>query len=557
MSTEYSDAAVKSSETNPLRISNLFSLAVGGANIVAGGVVAFLIAREVEQSGPGILPLLTVAATLLVLGLHQIAQAWRDDKFDFHPDQIGPFAVSEKFNASGTAKEGAYVIHVLNEGVQPPPTPANALLRKLYSWLPRLVLAPQVIRWHAETQMLRMVNLAVSVAGLVLAWVFSRPDVFGLLMPFYLLLAIDPAAVLRNLRRGKGGDQQLARPQGPTPARAVGILLLSIFVPILLGMLPAEVLPKLPIATSSLVIPTVCSMVGMLLASGLFVRSLQAQTRDLGTSGAGNVIRTDTEVVLASGLIESLDGELPFPRRRLSYVTEWQQGGEFGGSLLVESGQTVDVVGSHGSALTAIATAWHDREQAPLVGLGALGVTAGLAGTVLAVLFTRTPSVTTALTALALFSVAQFALLAARGLWNRIDFGSTVHRVDYRGNCSSAKRVVGNAVTGPGSITEDTVRVNNVKFIVSVAAVRSVAFARGGPRYIQSVDLKPGECDRQYERIHDHFIKVMKRTTRAYAEEGEVRSLVEGGQLPALQGGPGPGAAVARLLETGLPDVAQ
>ncbi|MCE7032917.1 hypothetical protein LY625_09885 [Lysobacter sp. GX 14042] len=550
MSTEFSEAAGKSSETNPLRISNCFHLAVGAANILAGGVVAFLIARQVEEDGVGVLPLLAVAAILLVVGLHQTAQAWRDDKFKFHPDHIGGFAVPEKFNTNGRANEAGYVVEVLNDGVQPPPTPDNALLKKLYSWLPKLELAPQVIRWHAETQVLRIVNLTVAVLGLLLMWVFSRPDVFALLVPFYLLLAIDPAAVWRNAWRGRGGDQQLDRPKAPTPAKTVGILLLSIFVPILLGMLPAEALPRLPVTTSSIVIPTVCAMAAMLVASALFVLSLRAQTRDLSTSGVGHLIRKDVEVAVGSGLIGSLEGDLPYPRKQLAHTDDWHRGGEFGGSLLVEAEQEVNAIGNHGSALGAIARAWNDKEQWPLVGLGGLGVAMGLAGTMLAVLFTLAPSLTTGLVALALFSASQFALLAARGLWNRVDFRSTIYRIRYGGNCSTGQRVAGNSVTGPGSLSETTVRVDHVKFAVCVARLQSVAFARGGSRYIQSVDLRLDECEVQYQRIHDHYANVMRRKGMAYREEHLVRSLVQGEQLPKLPDGGAQEASRAQLLET-------
>lgn len=529
MSTDYSEAAGQASETNPLRISNYFHLAVGVANVAVGGVAAFLIARSVEEHGAGGLSMLAIAATLLVVGLHQVGQAWRDEKFKFQRDDIGDFAVPDGSGADAANGQARYLISVLNDGVQPPPVPDNALVRKLYNLLSKLEFAPQFIRWHAETQMFRIVNLVVAVLGLLLAWIFSKPHVFALLAPLYLLLTISPVDIARNLRQGRGGDQQLSRPRAPTPVRTVGILFFSMFVPILLGLLPEDALPTWPFQIGTIVIPTVTAMAAMLVASALFVISLRMQTRDLTTSGVGNDIRKDLDVALGGGLIESLESDLPYPRKRISPPREWQQGGEFGGAVLVEADTAVDAVGGHGNAAAAIRNAWAEREQRPLVALGGLGVVLGLLATGAAFLFTQTATAVLGLASLTLFSVAQFSLLAARGLWNRVDLESMIYRIEYTGRYSSAQRVAGNTVTGSGTYTETTHRVESVRFTVCVAQLRSVAFARKGPRYVQSVDLKPAHCDEQYRRIRDHHAEVMRRKGAAYQEEGQVRRLVDGG----------------------------
>ena len=110
MTTEYGDAASKTSETNPLRISNLFHLTLGAFNVLGGGVMAFLLTREAQIRGLGLIPALAIAASLLVLGLTQIARAWRDEKFRFHPDDIGDFAAPEKFSRDGKPDQAGYLI---------------------------------------------------------------------------------------------------------------------------------------------------------------------------------------------------------------------------------------------------------------------------------------------------------------------------------------------------------------------------------------------------------------------------------------------------------------
>lgn len=532
--TEYSDAKSKSNETNPLRLSSFFYLVVGSINLLAGGAIAFLLTRETQSLAPAVLPTLGIAATLLVLGLTQVSRTWRDEKFRFHPDDIGGFAVPEKLVKNGTPDQAAHVIDILNNGVQPLRTPDNALLNKLYNMLPRLELAPELIRWHAETQALRIAKLVVVTLGFLLAWLFAKPVVFAWMAPVYLFLAINPLAILRTVSRGGAGDVQLARPAAPTATESVGILLFSIFGPVLLGLLPPGTLSSAPYATSTVVIPTVTAMVSLLLASTLFILSIKMQTRELTQSGVSHQVRKDLSIPnLSSGLIDRLESDLPFPRTVLSRNTGWQRDGNFGASLLVETEPKLNTTRSQGTLMEALGMAWRDNEQRALVALGLAGVVTGLLASGLAFVFTRNSSLAFGLTALSLFSASQFSLFAARGMWNRVEFTSTVYRILYKGSFRQAQRTAGNSVTGTGTLTESTTRIEHVDFWVCVARLQSVSFARKGLRYIQSVDLKPQECEQQFGRIEDFYRDVMQRKVQAYSEEGMVRQLVHG--HPAAQ----------------------
>ncbi len=529
MVTEYSDAKSKPNEANPLRISNFFHLVVGSINLLAGGVVAFLLTRETHSLGMTVMPTISIAATLMVLGLTQVSRVWRDEKLRFHPDDIGRFAVPEKFAKNGKPDEAGYLVDVLNNGVQPLRTPDNALLNKLYNLLPRLELAPELVRWHAETQAFRIARLVVTTLGFLLAWLFAKPDIFAWMAPVYLFLAINPMAILRTLARGGAGDEQLARPAAPTAYGSVTLVIFSIFAPVLLGLAPPGLLPPAPYATSTIVIPTIVAMASLLLASTLFIAALKLQTRDLTQSGVNHHVRKDLSVPnLSSGLIDRLESELPFPRTVLSRNTGWQQDGNFGGSLLAETEPKLNARSSQGSLVEAIGAAWRDKEQYALVALGAVGMVAGLCATALVFVFTRNHLPAVGLTSLALFSASQFALFAARGMWNRVEFTSSVYRIHYKGSYRQAQRTAGNSVTGTGTLTESTTRVEHVDFRVCVARVQSVTFARKGLRYIQSLDLKPQECEEQFRRIEDFYSDVMQRKAQAYSEEGMVRKLVHG-----------------------------
>lgn len=550
MATEYSDAKSKSSETNPLRLSNLFYIAVGSFNLLAGGVIAFMLTRETQSLELTVVQSLGIAAVLLVLGITQVSRAWRDEKFRFHPDDIGGFAVSSKFAKDGKADQSGHLINVLNNGVQPAPTPDNALLRKLYNLLPRLELAPDLIRWHAETQALRIAKLIVATLGFLLAWLFAKPEVFAWMVPIYLLLAISPLAVLRSLSSGAAGDQQLVRPKPPTPAGSVAILLISIFLPIVLGLLPPGALPPAPYVTSMFVVPTVTAMAVLLLASTLFILAIRAQTRDLTQSGVSHQVRKDLNVPnLSTGPIDRLESELPYPRTVLSRNAGWQSDGNFGGNLLAETEPKLNEMTSHGSLLQALGAAWADKEQRALVALGTVGMLAGMLATVLLFAYTRNSSIAFVLTTLSLFSASQFALFAARGMWNRVDFTSSVYRIVYQGSYRQSQRVAGNSITGTGTLTERITRIEHVDFWVCVASIQSVAFARNGSRYIQSIDLKPQECEQQFKRIEDFYSDVMQRKAQDYSEEGMVRQLVQGSTT-----NPGSGQQVPLLAGQGEAD---
>lgn len=528
MSTEYSEAAAKATVTNPLRISNLFHLALGAFNLLAGGTIAFLLTRELKERGAFSGPIIIMSAVLMALGLGMISRAWRDEKFRVQPDDLGPFAVPDKADGQAQSEE-QHVRDVLNNGVKPAAPPENALLSKLYNSLPQLELAPQLIRWHAETQTFRIVHLMVASLGFLLAWVFAQPHVFALMVPVYLYLTINPVAVARDLAAGFGGRRQMTRPNPPKPYKAIGILLFSIFAPILLGMVPAEELPVVPYPVGGFVVAILVGIATMLLSSGLFLGALKAQTRGLATSGVGSMVRKDIEVPsVSAGLVDSLVNTLPYPRRVLSQNPGWQKNGEFGGHFLIEAEREVNATPTRGNFLHALSTAWNDPEQRALVALGALGMVAGVAATSLALLFTRVGGVAIGLTALCLFSVSTFSLMASRGLWNRIDFRSVVYKLQYRGTYNVAKRVAGNNVTGSGSLTEDTVRVEHVEFWVAVASVGSVAFHRDAARQIDSIDLDRAQCQQLFDRIEDFYAHVAQRRSAAYREEGTVRRIVQG-----------------------------
>lgn len=527
MATEFSEAANKAGSANPLRISNVFHLALGSINLLVGGLIAFLLTREIQERGAMSLPIMLVSAVLMALGLGLIARAWREEKFRVQPDELGPFAVPG--TGQGTQKEHEYVCDVLNNGVKPDPVPDNALLSKLYNVLPGLEHAPRLIRWHAETQAFRIVHLMVAAVGFILAWIFAQPHVFALMVPVYLYLTINPMAVLRDLAAGFGGRQQMDRPKPPRPYRAIFVLLFSVFAPIVLGMVPAEEVPVPPYPVNGLLLATIIGIVAMLISSTLFVASLKAQTRGLTTSGVGHLIRKDVLVPsIRTGLIDSLIKELPHPRRVLAYNAGWQQNGEFGGQFLVEAERKLNGTSDDGSVLQALSAAWNDAGQRPMVALSAFGMLSGIAATLLVFMLTRTGAPGVGLTALCLFSVSTFSLAASRGLWNRLDFRSVLYRLYYRGSYSTGKRVSGNAVTGEGSYTEEAVRIEHVEFEVCVANVSSVTFHRDAPRQIESVDLDRAKSEAQFDRIQGFYAHVVTRVDDAYRKEGAVRKLVQG-----------------------------
>lgn len=539
MSTEYSDAAVKSATTNPLWISNFFHLVVGSANLLAGGGLAFLLTKEAQLLQFGLFQGLSMAAILLVLGMTQIGRAWRDDKFRIHPDDIGSFKVAEKFINGKNHNVVGYIDDVFNNGIIPGKTPDNALLNKLYGWLPKLEFAPQVIRWHAETQALRIVKLVVATMGFVLAAIFAKSEIFAWMVPIYLFLVMQPVLVLRTLAHGAVGEQQLMRTKNPTPVSSVAVILFSIFAPIILSVLSESIFsagfPVAPWSTATFAIPTVVAIVSLLFASALFVFSLKAQTRYLNTSGVGYKIRDDLNVSsLSDGLLDRLVSQLPFPMKILDREPgsgRRSEEGSFGGRLLVETEPKLEVVGGHASILQAINNARADREQRPLVALGALGMAVGVLATVAAFMYARSGSLTVLLTAFALFSASQFALFASRGLWNRLDFKSVIYNIKYKGSFQRAQRVAGNTMTGSGTLTESVVRIEHVEFFVSVAKLKSVSFSKGGRRYIQSVDLMEKECDHVFNLIEDFYQGVMGRRAEAYQEESRIRQLVQGDEL--------------------------
>lgn len=524
MSTEYADAARKGGVVNPMRIANVFYVALGAINLLLGMAIVYLMTRDAQSVGVGAFAGLTVAILLLMLGGTQIGTAMRNFRFAFLPNQIGPFDPLE------AKDQTQFLLNAINDGNVPQSPPQGALMSMLYGLVPNLSHAPMVIRWHAETQLRRVVYLSTVLIGFVLVWLFARADVFAWLAPLYFLLAVNPISTVNQIRRGVMDADAARPPRALTWGRMVALLLFSVVAPVLVQLAPVAV-PAPPYETSTVVLPTIAALGSLVIVSALFVIALIEQTRTLAASGARYLKRDDLGFAdLSSGLIDKWHDQVPYPcrtyRKSHSPVVP-ASAGEFHGDLLCESEPQLAQDSNATTYGEAFSDAWHSEQRRPLLALGLFGAIAGAMAAVCAFVFTRSGAPVTGLVALALVSASQFALVSSHRLWKRADFKSTLYRLTYKGSYRTGHRVAGNSTTGTGSLAESAYRIEQAKVEVSVARIGSVCFAQSGPRYLQSMDLQPEECERMFTLARDYYTTVMARAQGFYQEEAGIRGLVE------------------------------
>jgi hypothetical protein len=547
VTTEFAAAAKRGGVINPMRIANVFYVILGVVNLLAGVGVVFLMTRAAQTAGIGAFGGLTVAVLLLLLGGAQIGIAMRNFRFGFLPEQIGDF------DPQGRANHEAFLLDAINDGMVPQAPSPGALAGVLYGLVPNLAHAPMMVRWHAETQLARIAYLAAVTLGFALAWLFARPDIFAWLAPLYFLMAVKPLATINQIRRGVMDSDAAQPPKALTWSRIVALLLFSVVAPVLLAMAPVAIPPP-PYAAATVVLPTIAALGSLLVASALFVIALIEQTRRLAASGARYLKRDDLEFAdLSAGLLNRWIDALPHPLRRP--FRAWHapeapaSAGRFHGDLLCETEPQLDLDNDAASLGEAFSEAWNSDQRRPLLALGLFGCIAGIVAALAAFAFARSGAPVAGLLALALVSASQFALVSAYRLWKRADFTSTLYRLTYEGSYRTAHRVAGNSTVGSGSLTEQTYRIEHATVSICVARIGSVCFAQGGPRYLQSMDLLPDECEALFGVARDYQAKVQGRARDFYREEAGIRGLVERESTLMLGQGVDAGdAAMARQL---------
>ncbi|MGZ8318998.1 MAG: hypothetical protein ACXWVD_07830, partial [Telluria sp.] len=230
---------------NPYKVENVFRIASGALMVLASCYIMLEIRARITQGLHGKeLAVAAIAVALLVLGIVQLAQAFTQLRFFFgrnRPADLAPSIASDKDGGSKSADALKEVLRQNAISLEEPKGPLNGLL---YSMLPQLIFAPIVLQRTAQAQFYRFLSLAVTLASLLVCWLFfGQGPASGWIGLAYAIFAAPQ--VLKPLASRGPANAQAAHADTSIGLRSLVVLIvLALLGPALLA-LGASSLPDL------------------------------------------------------------------------------------------------------------------------------------------------------------------------------------------------------------------------------------------------------------------------------------------------------------------------
>jgi len=492
MSYEFNPESQVFEFPNPYKVENL-AIIISGSFMILAGAATMIGVRDRIAHGPDgrALAVVGISIGLLLFGIGLLARAFTQLRYFFgrnRPENLAPLVSPDQ---DGDSKAAIVFKETLRQNAIAFREPKGALNGLLYSWLPHLIFAPDVIQRTAQTQFYNFLALTTTLASYILCW---------------LMFGQGAASGWIGLAYAAFGFSQIARPMvkqsgsatGPvTDAANVGsggliaLIVLAVLGPVILAVMASR-LPDLGglSINVALLVALICAVVGC----GVFGLALKNQLQPSPQAvGSARVTETVTMNAHPNKLVEELDRILMelwysrIPNRRYtrrSPVVSAQQG-QFAAEIFEETQprpQLNRTAASVGHALSVSQFRW----LTVLTGLAMIYI--GM-GTIAAILATRDilggePISTTIAFALSQIAVGMFCYRAAHVLWGRFDFVSTLMWVDINGSFESARVNIGNQISGNVQTTKNVINIEAMTMRVWVSEIDTVIFGKDAPRQL-------------------------------------------------------------------------
>lgn len=490
MSYEFNPDSQTFEFPNPYKVENQ-AIILSGALMVLVGAGTMLSAREHLAHGPGGrgLAVVVVSIVLLLLGIGLLARAFTQLRFFFgrnRPDSLAPLVAPDTDGDSAAAHDYKETLRQNAITFREPTGPLNGLL---YSWLPHLIFAPDVIQREAQVQFHNFLALVATSVSFMLCWImFGRDSGQGWIGLIYGVFAFVQI-MLPMVRRAAPSKVKSADTMRVGTGSLVILIVLAVLGPVLLGVLASR-LPDLGQFSINGVVAL--SLTCTLIGCGVFGLALKNQLQPSPrVVGSARVSETVTLNAHPNKLMEELDrilmthwySRIPNRRytRRLPTVNGAQ--GQFAAEIFEESQprpQPNRIATSIGHALSTPQFFW-------LTCLTGLAMVYLVAGTVAAFLMTRhilagEPSWTVMSIALSQIAVGMFCYRAAHRLWGRFDFISELIWVETSGSFESAEVHIGNQLSGNVRTTKSVINIEAMTMRVWVSEIDTVIFGKDAER---------------------------------------------------------------------------
>lgn len=492
MSYEFNPESQVFEFPNPYKVENL-ALMVSGALVVFAGLAAMMAVRDRIGHGPDgrVFAVVGISIGLLFLGIWLLARAFTQLRYFFgrnRPDSLAPLLGSDQ---DGDSKNAAYYKETLRQNAISFPEPKGALNGLLYSWLPNLIFAPEVIQRTAQTLFYNFLALTATFASFLLCWLMFGQDKASAWIGLAYAAFAAPQVMRPMVRQSGSATGPMTNVRQVGSGSLVILIVLAVLGPVILG-LAASHLPDLGglSINGALTVALICALAGCTVFGFALKNQLQPAPQAVGSA---RVTETVTMNAHPNKLLEELDRILMdrwfsrIPNRkytRRSPAVNGQQG-QFTAEVFEETQprpQSNRTATSIGHALSVPQFRW----LAVLTGLALIYLCTGTVAALLAerAILAGDPFSTTAAFALSQIAVSLFCYRAAHVLWGRFDFVSELIWVDINGSFESARVNIGNQISGNVQSTKNVINIEAMTMRVWVSEIDTVIFGKDAPRQL-------------------------------------------------------------------------
>ncbi len=506
---------------NPYKVENIAIICSGTVMLLAGGLTMISVRERLTQGLDGtVLAVLLISVLLLLLGIGLLARAFTRLRYFFgrnRPENLAPIVTPDKDGDSALA--GSYK-ETLRQNAIGYPEPQGALNGLLYSVLPNLIFAPNVIQRAAQTQFYNFLSLTATMISFLFCWFFfGRGEIngwIGLAYGAFAFFQIMRPMFLTSASRVSASASGEAAQVGT--GGLVILIALAVLGPVMLATLGARLPDITDVSINGvLLLALLCALSGCL-AFGLALKNqLQAAPQAVGSA---RVTETLTMNAHPNKLVEELDRILMerwfnrIPNRRYTHRSPAVTGqqGKFSAEIFEETQprpQPDRIAAGIGHALATPQFFW-------LTCLTGLAMLLLIVGAIAAILASRqmlagTPFVTTIAFGISQIAVGMFCYGAAHILWGRFDFVSELIWVDINGSYEAANVNLGNQLSGNVQTSKNVINIESMTMRVWVSEIDTVIFGKDAPRQMTGM--------RGLQTVADDLAGMLKNF-------GETRSMV-------------------------------
>lgn len=500
MAYEYNPESSRFNLPNPHRVENLM-LVFGGVAQLAAAAFALWVGRDwlVQHAGQIAMRPLSIGVALLVSGLLMLGMVMRQLVFYFGRNQPAPLADVLAPQKDGVSDSGQSLRETIRQNAISFETPVSGFDQLLYKLIPDLVFSPPPVQGRARIQ---FYNAAVLLA-IFLCFAIASFGVINAAAKSWIhlgFLVLTALVVLKPLRARAGKLSLGIKP-------FVVLLLLSIIVPVLLGMSATR--PLLYADKIHLGLLTCAFLLLALAANLLFLFALVGQTLRPERISMANHLETLSMNAHPRQLLLELDRQLQamwtekIPNRAYTRVSPQVEAGTgaFTGELLEES----QPVPRDAAALNFV-SALQLREYRYLVIVDLFATVAALAGCGLLAYAASSKSIAAIdplLFGAQLVAVSWYGFRTTNFLWRRFEFSSRAWWLEISGNYQTSNVDYGRVLEDAVKTRKQVVNIDDMSLRIWVADFYSVAFGPDQPRFLVSMSGEQAEAERLGKHLRD------------------------------------------------------